>query len=277
MGVKVLLLLDGSYLIYKSYYRARKIKDGTGVSSEEHFQKIARNMFLKIVSSIKNKYNPVFMFFVFDGEGENFRHSLLPTYKSNRKEKPEDLLGVKTEIYQFLQLHNFPFQLSQGVEADDLMASFVKQHPNEKIQIFTGDADLGALVNPNVSLLLEKKKKVYHITVENFHHFFPVPPNKFSDFKALQGDKSDFVKGVDGLFKTQVLHLLMEYSSVEEYFEKGKEHYLFNKISQDKDKILVNKSVTKMLDNCEITYEKENMNVNRIYIPEKIASKINWK
>jgi DNA polymerase-1 len=142
--------------------------------------------------------------------------------------------------------------------------------------VFTGDADLAALVNNHTTLLLEKKKKVQKITIQNFHRFFPTPPALFADFKSLQGDKSDFLKGVDGLFRTEALHLLMEYGSVENYFENGNEHYLFDKIIAEKDKVLVNKKVAQLKYDCPINVTFEHTNVNHIYLPEKIASKVGW-
>jgi len=271
-----MLIIDGTYLVYKSYYRAKKIKDLYGVESEEHYKKIARNMFLKALSKIKNQFKPSRLFIVFDCEGDNFRHKLLPTYKSNRKDKPEDIYEIKTEIYHFLSMHNFAYQIADGVEGDDLIASFVHQNPHEKMLIFTGDADMGALVNQNVTLLLEKKKKIQIITDKNFHHFFPIPSCKLADFKALQGDRSDFVKGVDGLLRTEVLHLFMQFSSVEDFFLRGKEHYLYPKILSEKDKILINKRVTSMKKDCVLEVKKEHTKISHIYIPSKLAEKIQW-
>lgn len=271
-----MLIIDGTYLIYKSYYRTKKIEGNFEISSNIHFSKIARNMFLKLLSNIKTKFNPSELFIVFDCEGDNFRHQLLPSYKSNRKEKPIELADIKQEVYNFLTLHKFPFQVADNVEGDDLIASFVHQHPNKKISIFTGDGDMGALVNNNVTLLLEKKKKILEVTATNFHHFFPVPPTKLADFKALQGDKSDFVKGVDGLFRGETIHLLIDFDSIEDYLEKGKEHYLFNKINKIRDKVLINKAVTSMKKDCNLKITTEFTKVSNISLPHKIASKVGW-
>lgn len=246
------------------------------IENEKHFQKIARNMFLRNLSKIKDSYKPKNMFILFDGEGKNFRHTILPTYKSNRKEKPEDLFQVKSEIYHFLDLHNFSFQISKNIEADDLIASYVNQNKGEDIFIFTGDNDLAALVNKNVTLLLDKNKKVKSITIQNFHHFFDVPPSKFSDFKALQGDKSDFIKGIDGLFKSEALHVLLDFHSIEEFLKKGKDHHLYPKISKEKDKILINKTVASLKDDCEVLIDRNKTQLSNIYIPDKISKKIGW-
>lgn len=271
-----MLVIDGTYLIYKSYYRAKKIKDLYTVNDGEHYIKISRNMFLKSVAKLKNKFKQTSLFIVFDSEGDNFRHELLPNYKSNRKEKPQEILSIKNEIYNFLTIHNFCFQIADNFEGDDLIASFVHQNPNKKIEIFTGDADLAALVNKDVTLLLEKKKKIQPITLDSFHHFFPVPSNKIADFKALQGDKSDFIKGVEGLFKSEVIHLFMEYKSVEDFLENGKNHHLYKKISPHKDKVLINKKVTSLKKDCKIDYEWKDMNTSHIYIPDKLNEKIKW-
>lgn len=272
-----MLIIDGTYLIYKSYYRTKKIEDSFGISGDVHFKRVARNMFLKLLSSIKNKFNPKDLFIVFDCEGDNFRHILLPTYKSKRKEKPKELADIKKEVYSFLKLHNFPFQVAENVEGDDLIASFVHQFPNEQISIFTGDGDMGALVKTNVTLLLEKKRKIQEINTQNFHHFFPVPPTKIADFKSLQGDKSDCVKGVDGLFHSEAIHLLMDYSTIENFIEEGEEHHLYQKIKNEKEKILINKKVVSMKEDYPIEIDREKTKVENIILPDKIATKVGWK
>lgn len=271
-----MLIIDGTYLVYKSYYITEKIKKNYEILDESHYLKTARNVFMKLLSKIKNRFNPRSLFIVFDCEGNNFRHTLLPSYKSNRKEKPAELPGIKHEIYEFLKTHNFSFQIAEAVEADDLIASYVKQNPNDECMIFTGDGDLAALVTENTTLLLEKKKTIQKVTIHNFHYFFPVPPSRFADFKALQGDKSDFLKGLDGLFRTDVLHLFMEYGSIEEFLEKGKGHHLYDKIFRDKEKVLLNKTVASMKTDCVIRLNKEDALLRNIDLPAKIADKIDW-
>lgn len=281
-----MLIIDGTYLVYKSFYRTKKNIPEEFNDNMDIFYKSVRNSFLKIVSSLKNRFNPNELLIVFDCEGDNFRHRLLPSYKSNRKEKPVELLPIKNEIYSFLEKHNFVFQISKDCEADDLIASYVHSNPNKKISIFTGDADLGALVSKNTTLLLEKSQKIKNsnnskqvinlVTDSNFHHFFQVPPSRLAEFKALQGDKSDYVKGVDGLFRSETVHLLMEYPSIEEFFENGQSHYLFSKLINHKNKILTNLSVTKMKYDCPMEFKEESLAISNISLSHSIMNKIKW-
>lgn len=271
-----MLIIDGTYLIYKSFYRTKKMEKNIDIENETHLKRIARNNFFKILSKIKNKFKPDYIFIAFDSGGANFRNELLSSYKANRKEKPPELEVVKNEIYRFLKTNNFCFQVASNVEADDLIASYIEQHPNDKIKVFTGDADLAALVSNNVTLLLDKGQKIQETTIQNFHHFFSVPPKLFSDYKALQGDKSDNVKGVDGLFRTEALHILLEFQSIENFFEHGKHHYLYNKLIATKNEILINKEVTCLKKDCSLEFKKEEANINRFYIPKNLQSKIGW-
>lgn len=252
------------------------MENDLGIENEVHFKKVVRNNFLKILSKIKHKYKPSHIFIAFDSDGKNFRNQLLPSYKANRKEKPPELEGIKNEIYQFLKVNNFCFQIAQDVEADDLIASYITKYPTENVQIFTGDGDLAALVNNHVTLLLDKGRKIQEINIQNFHHFFSIPPKLFSDFKSLQGDKSDNVKGVDGLFRTEAIHILLEYQTIENYFENGDSHYLFPKMSQHKEKILTNKIVTTLKTDCPLSFDKLQSSVHRFYIPRNLEKKIGW-
>lgn len=246
------------------------------IENEIHFKRIVRNNFLKILSSVKKMVHPTHIFIAFDSDGKNFRNQLLPSYKENRKEKPPELELIKNEIYHFLKVNNFCFQIAENVEADDLIASYIEKSPNESIHIFTGDSDLAALVNKKAILLLDKGKKIQEITIQNFHHFFSIPPALFPDYKALQGDKSDNLKGVDGLFRTEALHILLEYKTIENFFNVGQNHYLFDKLTKYKDKILINKTVAKLKKDCELYFTKEQCSINHFYIPRNIENKINW-
>lgn len=276
MGVYIMLIIDGTYLIYKSFYRTKKLEKNFNIENEVHFKRIVRNNFLKILSKIKQKYQPNYLFIPFDSDGKNFRNDLLPSYKANRKEKPPELDMIKQEIYHFMKTNHFCFQMAENVEADDLIASYIQANPTEKISIFTGDGDLAALVNENVTVLLDKGRKIQETTIQNFHHFFSVPPALFSDYKALQGDKSDNVKGVNGLFRTEAMHLLMEYHSIENYFEKGKKHHLYDKLLAQKEKILINKQVTSLKTDCPILITKQQSNIRNIQMPSNLQNKIGW-
>lgn len=278
-----MLIIDGTYLIYKSFYRTKNFHS---IDSEEEstiFANSARNSFLRMVSNLKKRFKPSEIFIVFDGEGPTFREKILPSYKAHRKEKPDMLLTVKNEIYSFLKKNHFPFQISENVEADDLISSFVHQNPNKKILIFTGDSDLGALVNENVTLLLEKVKskskgkEIHVITIFNFHRFFKVPPSRLAEFKALQGDKSDFIKKVEGLLSTEVFHLLMEYPSIEDFFNRGQLHPLYERLLKAKQKVLTNVSVTRMLSDCKITPSEESFDIKNIVLPPVISKKVSWE
>lgn len=248
----------------------------TQTMSDKQFKRMIRNIFLKHLARLKKQFKVKSMFIVFDGDEKSFRKDLFPNYKANRKEKPKELVFIKAEIYNFLELHNFSFQISEREEADDLIASFIEQNKEEQIQIFSGDTDLATLVGENVTLLLDKQSKIHTITVENFHHFFVAPPNKMNEFKCLQGDKSDSIKGVSGLFSSEVIHLLMEFPTIEDFFEHGKEHHLYPKMVGEKEKILLNKEILTMRTDCEIKVKKEYMSISHIYIPEKLAKKIAW-
>jgi len=253
-----MLLIDGTYVIYKSFYRTKNVGKNITIHNDTHFKKIARNNFMKILKNIVEKCKYDHLFIVFDEDGENFRNELLPSYKATRKEKEPELKVVKKEVYRFLESNHFCFQIANNVEADDLIASYIYQHPQEKIGVYTGDKDLAALVNQNVTLFLDKDGKIQEVTIHNFHHFFNVPPPLFADFKSLQGDKSDNIKGVEGLFRTEALHLLLEYGCIETFFKEGENHHLYDKLCPFEKQILLNKQVATLKKDCLISLKHKN-------------------
>lgn len=278
-----MLIIDGTYLIYKSYYRAMKIREkSVKPIADPHFTKIARNNFLKRVSLIINKTKATDMFIAFDPEGGNFRHELLPSYKSNRAEKTPELLMVKETIYDFLTQHHFCFQIADGYEGDDLIASVIHEYPDSHFEIFSGDKDLAALVSKNVDFLLEKNvaaaydERVVRITNQNFHKHFDVPASMMADYKSLLGDKSDSIRRVSGIHETEALHILFEYKTIEAYFESGHAHHLFAKMQKHKKSILINKQVASIKRDCPVKQDLS-LAISSIDIPRYLCEKINWK
>lgn len=270
-----MLIVDGTFLIYKSFFNAEKTKKKYQIDNEEKFIKIARNVFIKKIVSLLKQYNEDEIIFFFDSNGDSFRKQLLPYYQKKRQKKPEIVNIIKEEIYSFLDKVGFTFQISEGVEADDLIASYVKNNPNQRIKIYTGDKDLAALVNHNVEVLFEKHRFIRVINEKNFYLYFEVPPKLLFDYKSFVGDTSDNIKGIK-IMPKQVVHLLLEFDSIEDFFNEGQCHHLFTKLLPKKDFLLRNKEVLTLKTDCEINIDDNKKSIYGIKMPVNIARKINW-
>ena len=119
----------------------------------------------------------------------NFRSSVYPLYKQNRKdvEKPEALLAVKAWYAEHYECYRRP-----GLEADDCMgilATHPKLVPGEKI-IVSSDKDMktipGLLFNPQ-----KDRKKPRRIT--------PIAANRYFFEQTITGDATDGYPGAKGV------------------------------------------------------------------------------
>ena len=129
-------------------------------------------------------------------EGEkNFRQELVE-YKEGRDDE------YNAKVYEHIDYIN-RFLLSMGIkimypgwlEADDIMHWCSTQHPNDDFVIVSVDKDLLQLVSPNTKVYSPIKKVEYNTI--NFESLLKVSHDKFLLKKAIIGDVSDNIKGLD--------------------------------------------------------------------------------
>jgi len=159
-------------------------------------------------------------------------------------------------------------------EADDLIASFIKSHPNETHIIISDDKDFFQLLtNPHVVIYRPGSKDdrfydaeratAHWAKFQNGKHP-PVPVTSVRMFKSLCGDSSDSIIGIDRLRK-KVAVPLCNLSSVDELYSTGfpgwskseKEKALFLRERIRKNYELVGFFDDIKLESCKISYEKD--------------------
>lgn len=161
---------------------------------------------------------------MFDGtEGRQARGTLFPNYKANRVPTAVEEYNASEysirDIREELRSYGLkPEALRSGwishyeatKEADDLIAEFVANHPEDDIIIFTQDSDMYQL------LAINSKLRFHNFTEEVFpiaNHSFAF--EHYADWKALAGDSSDNIPGVSNLGPKQATELIIKYGSLE--------------------------------------------------------------
>lgn len=160
-------------------------------------------------------------------KGKNKRRmKLCPEYKANRHEDEteDDKLWFAEFLEQvkYLQsiLPNFGIkQLQQaGQEADDLAYVCVEElkskYPDDLIVCVSNDEDWAQQVCDQVFIWLPIKKIM--LTPKNFVEMKLVPPSLLPEQKALEGDKSDNIKGVDGIGPKKAANILNTFGGIAE-------------------------------------------------------------
>ena len=97
----------------------------------------------------------------------------------------------------------------EGYEADDIIAYFVKNSTyDNNFVIVSSDNDLYQLLGDRVVQYLPHKKEFFtHI---DFKNEYDIMPDKYPFVKALAGDTSDNIKGIDGIGIKRGIKLIKE-------------------------------------------------------------------
>jgi len=192
------LVIDGSNLLWRTYWVAetrQQLVNSKGVWTGPIY------MFLKSVKGLQEKFKPNSAWITWDKKlkypSTNFRKELAPeTYKQNRDDNKSKLIHEQhDELSKWLTILGIK-QIYPGVlEADDIISWLTREKLTTSI-IVSVDKDLLQLVNDNVHYYNPIKKKL--ITPQNFVEEVGVEINEYNHYKALLGDKSDNVTGVQG-------------------------------------------------------------------------------
>ncbi len=192
-----LLLIDGSNLIFRAYYATekREIKTPDGIDVNAIYTLIT------MLNKLIVEHKPTHMFIALDTGKSTFRHEKYPMYKGKRSETPERLKNqfpLAIELYEAMGIKNYA---TERFEADDLIASYAKlgEQQGFDVQIVSGDKDLLQLISPKIKVLTPGIGfiKECNYTKDVFQEKFGFDKERFVEYKALVGDSSDNIIGVE--------------------------------------------------------------------------------
>jgi DNA polymerase-1 len=222
-----LFLVDGSGYIFRAYHALPPINrksDGLQLNAVFGFC----NMLWKLLRDMKAEDKPTHLAVVFDLSEKTFRTEMYPDYKAHRPDPPDDLKPQFGLIRQAVHAFDLPCLEQKGFEADDLIATYVRQanEAGATSTIVSSDKDLMQLVNDHVVMYdTMKDKKIGRAEVIEK---FGVPPNKVIEVQALIGDSTDNVPGVPSIGEKTAALLINEYGDLETLLKRAGE------IKQDK-------------------------------------------
>lgn len=220
-----ILLIDGNYLLFKSYFATAKKNKGIEaikIKTKSGFPTNAILVFLKTMFRITKTLKITHLLIAFDSEYKSFRHKIYEGYKGKRQPTPEELRQQIPVIKRIWEKLNIAWIEKKGLEADDIIASYVNRFKNAKnnsIFIFTEDKDLGQLVSKNVTMVNVVKGRLTFLGHSNFYKQELYHPWQVCDYKALVGDTSDNIKGVGGVGKITARKLLTNFLNIEEIYQ----------------------------------------------------------
>src|ERR1700691_4597351 len=207
-------LVDGSGYIFRAYHALPPISrksDGLQLNAVFGFC----NMLWKLLRDMRPEERPTHLGVVFDKSEKTFRSEMYADYKAHRPDPPDDLKPQFKYIREAVQAFDLPCLEQDGFEADDLIATYVRQacEAGATATIVSSDKDLMQLVSDCVIMFdTMKDKKIGRAEVMEK---FGVPPEKVIEVQSLIGDSTDNVPGVPGIGVKTAAQLIGEYGDLE--------------------------------------------------------------
>ncbi len=217
-----LFLVDGSSYIFRAYHALPPINrksDGLQLNAVFGFC----NMLWKLLRDMKPEEKPTHLAVVFDLSERTFRTEMYPDYKAHRPDPPDDLRPQFPLIREAVQAFDLPCLEQKGFEADDLIATYVREacEVGATATIVSSDKDLMQLVSDCVIMFdTMKDRKIGRAEVVEK---FGVPPEKVIEVQALIGDSTDNVPGVPGIGVKTAAQLIGEYGDLETLLKRAPE------------------------------------------------------
>ncbi len=212
-----LYLVDGSAYIFRAYHRLPPLTNPQGVPVGAVYG--YTTMLWRLADDLNKADGPTHLAVILDASGKSFRNDIFPDYKANRPPPPEDLKPQFPLIRDATRAFSLPCIEEQGLEADDLIASYARAACARgwDVTIVSSDKDLMQLVGPcgagRIDMLDTMKNQ--RIDIPEVAEKFGVAPELVGDVLALMGDSVDNVPGIRGIGPKTATKLIQDHGSLE--------------------------------------------------------------
>jgi DNA polymerase-1 len=212
------LLVDGFNMAFRAYYAVHELTRSDGFPTNALYGWV-RSMW-KLIDEQKPRETIVF----FDLGGAQAKLELLPQYKANRGETPEDFEKQVPIIKELTRAMGFGMYEENGVESDDLLAAHANRicSADEKAKVFivSADKDFAQSVSDRIHMLLPpptaNPRLGWRILDSNgVEEKFGVSTEQIPDYLSLIGDTSDNIPGVPGVGPKTAAKWLKEYGDLD--------------------------------------------------------------
>lgn len=269
------VVIDGNSLMYRMFYATSNLAE-YAVQNNLVPVNAVKLMIETCLKLKQNNYN--YCLVAFDHDKKTLRHEMFSEYKAGRKKMPNELVTQIPLIKEALDLIGFKTMSLEGIEADDLIGSFCKlmNNSNIHVDIYTSDKDMLQLVNElnYVHLIKTGLTNIIINTKDNFANLNNnLTPQQIPDFKAIVGDKSDNLLGVNGIGEKTGLALLNQFTTLDNIYNN-----LNCLTKSQQEKFLTCKDqayMCKQLATIDSSIFNQNCSINDFLIKETNTNKMN--
>ncbi len=261
MTEKKLIIIDSNALLHRSFHALPPLTTKYGQETGAVYGFLLT--LFKAMKDLKAEY----IVACFDTKAKTFRHEKFENYKAHRAATPSGLVSQFSIAKEVLENLGIPVFLKDGFEADDLIATICKQsleqESNLDVFIVSGDLDNLQLVNDKIKLYTLGKgiKDTVIYDSQKVFERFGVTPSQIVDFKALIGDQSDNIPGVEGIGKKTAAEIIQKYGNIKSLYEEIATDTAILKpkvkeaLKQNKESALMSYELAKMDEGAPINFD----------------------
>ena len=242
-----LLAVDGNSIINRAFYGIRPLTAPDGTPTNAVYG------FMNIIHKHLEELNPDYFVVAFDVHAPTFRHRFYTEYKAGRKATPPELLAQFEPVKECLRAMGAVCVEKSGYEADDILGTYsaIAEDNGLEAYIVTGDRDSLQLISDSTFVLLATTGESVKYDRQVFFDKYGIYPDRFVDMKALMGDSSDNIPGVNGIGEKGAGKLIAEYGSIENLYESLESaedisQTVKTKLIADKDNAFLSKRLAKI-------------------------------
>ena len=272
-----LLLVDGHYYVYRSFFAIPNLSNSRGEPTNAIFG------FTKTLRLMVKHLQPELGAVVWDEGVPQRRVELQPAYKETRKEMPKPMIPQLEFIQKLVPLLGFRNISLPNTEADDLLGCYAIaacKRRGMEVVLATNDKDLYQLVGPRVKIYTTAKadlaspKDAFALLGEDqVTAKWDVSPKLIGDVLALTGDSVDNIPGI-GLGRKTAAALIREFGGLGPLLaniDKVKSVRTREKLTSARDQILQNRTMVDLDCHLELPVAIDDLRVEPDY-PGLIAA-----
>jgi 5'-3' exonuclease len=271
-----LLLIDGHYYVYRSFFAIPNLSNSRGEPTNAIFG------FTKTLRLMIKHLQPELGAVFWDEGMPERRVKLQPAYKETRKEMPLPMVPQLDFIQKLTPLLGFKNISLPNTEADDLMGCYAMAACKRKgmeVVLATNDKDLYQLIGPCVKVYTTAKADLALpkdgfalLGEEQATAKWDVPPKLIGDVLAISGDSVDNIPGA-GIGRKTAAGLVRESGGLEKLLaniDKVKSNRNREKLTVAREQILQNRKMVELDCHMELPIPIDDLRIQPDY-PALIA------
>jgi len=220
-----LMAIDVNFFLHKYWYSGSGVESAVNLASwiERTVERLKAKGLTDVVCCFDDKWN----------HRKKLTEDWEDKYK-DRKKKDDELVQQLTIVRELLEEKNFACVSIDGMEADDVMASYAAQFKG-RVTLLTQDKDMRQTLSNTVNMLTDVEWHEDPTSGEMIPDYkwlsakahtekTGIHPSQWVDFQCLWGDNVDGIRGASGIGEKGAADLINEFGTCEAAIAAAKDH-----------------------------------------------------